>query len=111
MAKADANLKFDDVKGTATVALSLSGTTEFEHELLAQFFKGRQVSLVPFNNGDQLESRFVIEDKQAFGLAWRAVQNRIRVRDGRPTLEQEEAFAESQKAQPVKEPDAKAANK
>ena len=62
-----------------------------EHELLAVFFTARSVSLVPFHDGDKLESRFVLEDPNAFAKAQRACENRIRTRDGRPTVEQEEA--------------------
>jgi hypothetical protein len=87
MAQLKASIKFDAVKGTATVVLEPVGTTEMEHELLALLFAGRSVSLVPFNNGDLLESRFVIEDKSAFPKAQRACENRIRVREGRPAVE------------------------
>ncbi len=91
MAQIKANVSFDAAKGTATVALELVGTSEMEHELLAQFFQSRSVSLTPFHQGDALESRFVIEDPSAFAKAQRSCENRIRVRDGRPTVEQEEA--------------------
>jgi len=76
---------------SATVTLELVGLTEMEHELLVQFFKARSVSLVPFNVGDKLETRFVIADDGAFARAQRATENRIRTRNGQPTVEQEEA--------------------
>jgi cell division protein YceG involved in septum cleavage len=91
MAQIKANVSFDAAKGTATVTLELAGTSEMEHELLAQYFTARSVSLVPFHVGDQLESRFVIEDAGAFARAQRATENRIRLRDGRPTVEAEES--------------------
>ena len=76
-----------------------------EHELLAQFFQSRSVSLTPFHQGDALESRFVIEDPNAFAKAQRSCENSIRVRDGRPTVEQEEA-ARKAKAEAQAERDA-----
>ena len=91
MAQIKASVSFDAAKGTATVSLELAGTSEMEHELLAQFFQGRSVSLTPFHVGDALESRFVIDDPDAFPKAQRSCENRIRVRDGRPTVEQAEA--------------------
>ncbi|MGB9244880.1 MAG: hypothetical protein WCC03_16130 [Candidatus Acidiferrales bacterium] len=104
MAQVKANIKFDP-KGTATVAIDLAGESEMEHELLAVFFTARSVSLVPFHDGDKLESRFVLEDPNAFAKAQRACENRIRVRDGRPTVEQEEA-AKATRAKAVAEREA-----
>jgi hypothetical protein len=110
MAQIKASLKFDAEKGSATVVLELGGETEMEHELLAQFFTSRSVSLVPFHVGDELESRFVISQADAFGKAQRAVENRIRARDGRPSVEEEEAAkAARAKAQADREAADKAA--
>jgi len=90
MANVKANLSFDATKGTVVVTIEPIGQSEMEHELLARFFNSpRQVSLVPFTVNDRLETRFVIEDKFAFPQAQRATENRIRLRDGRPTVEQE----------------------
>jgi len=90
MAQLKASIKFDAAKGTATVSLEPIGATEMEHELLAAYFNSpRSVSLVPFNVADQLESRFIIEDKLAFPRSQRACENRIRVREGRPTVEEQ----------------------
>src|SRR5271170_4300934 len=91
MAQIKASVSFDAAKGTATVQLELAGTSEMEHELLNQFFSSRSVTLTPFHVGDSLESRFVITDPTAFAKAQRATENRIRVRNGQPTVEQEEA--------------------
>lgn len=104
MAKINASVSFDSEKGAATVRLELVGASEMEHELLAQFFSARQVALVPFNAGDSLESRFVISDPLAFPKAQRATDNRIRTRNGQPTVEQEEA-AKTAKAQQQAERD------
>jgi hypothetical protein len=113
MAQIKASLVFDAAKGSATVALELAGTTELEHELMEQFFTARSVSLVPFRNGDALESRFVVVQSDAFAKAQRAVENRIRARDGRPSLEDEEAArakaAELQASLQKREDDAHAA--
>lgn len=94
MAQVKANIKFDP-KGTATVAIDLAGESEMEHELLAVFFTARSVDLVPFHDGDKLESRFVLDDPDAFAKAQRACENRIRTRDGRPTVEQEQAIKDA----------------
>ena len=91
MAQITAKVSFDPEKDSATVTLVPIGASEMEHELLTQFFQPGSVSLVPFHEGDQLESRFVIVKSGAFKDAQRACENRIRVRDGRPTIEQEEA--------------------
>lgn len=89
MAQLNASIKFDEAKGVAVVKLEPVGATEMEHELLAAYFSvPRQISLVPFGVGDNLESRFVIEDKSAFARSQRACENRIRVREGKPTVEE-----------------------
>jgi len=97
MAKIDRffTLSFDAAKGSVTASLKLEGESEMEHELLVQFFQSRSVTLMPFHVGDSLESRFVITDPAAFANAQRATENRIRVRDGRPTVEQELALKEA----------------
>jgi hypothetical protein len=89
---------------SVTVSLDLVGTTEMEHELLMQFFTARSVSLVPFNVGDKMESRFVIVAPGSFSKAQRATENRIRVRDGRPTVEQEEQVKAAKLATKPAEP-------
>lgn len=95
MAQVKASVSFDAAKGTATVTLELAGQSEMEHELLSQFFTARAATLVPFHVGDQLESRFVLTDADAFAKAQRATENRIRLRDGRPTVEQEQAVKDA----------------
>ena len=82
------------VSESAVVTLILLGTSEMEHELLLQFFgPSRSVTLTPFHEADLLESRFVIQQDGAFAKAQRACENRIRVRDGRPTVDEDEARA------------------
>lgn len=91
MAQVNTKLTFDAEKGSVTVALDLNGSTEMEHELLTQFFTARAVSLVPMHVGEDLQSAFVIVDTNAYPKAQRACENRIRAREGRPSVEQEEA--------------------
>jgi len=101
MAQVNATVAFDpgdsEKPSSATVTLGLAGHSEMEHELLRQFFTQRGVRLVPFHDGDILQARFVITQPDAFPKAQRAVENRIRTRDGRLTVEEEQEQAEARK--------------
>ena len=101
---------FDKEKGTFAVSLDLAGHTELEHEmLLAMIGSGRTVSLSPTHDGEELSAGFSIYDPAAFDLAVHNLENRHRIADGRPTLEQEaEAAANQKKYQAQAETDAKA---
>ncbi len=82
-------ITIDREKGTATVDLALVGHSELDHELLAAFFTVRRVMLSPTHQGDVLGTQFVIEDEDAFEEALHNLENRKRVADGRPTIEEE----------------------
>ena len=89
-----ATMEFDAGLGVMVVSLDIQGDSEMEHEVLkAAFAADRSVVLVPAHqgtNGDDLYVKFWFTDTNVFPLAARALENRIRVRDGRPTVEQEE---------------------
>ena len=85
-------VSFDQPKGQVKFAFDLQGRTEIEHELLnAAIAGGRSVSIVPTHKGDELFAEFTITDPSIFTNASRGLENRKRVADGRPTVEEEEA--------------------
>lgn len=87
------NATFDAQKGTLTLDFDLVGTSELDHELLAQFFRDDLTS-----NTDNLHARLVMKDPGAFSAALRNLENRKRKADGRPTLEEEAKNATAAKA-------------
>jgi hypothetical protein len=94
MAQVEAKVTFDQKEGLVVFRLDLQGNTELEHEILAAAIgNGRSVSIVPDHAGDELFAVFGIKDESIWQKATRALENRIRVRDGRPTVEEEEAQA------------------
>lgn len=104
MARVFAHMKLDMASGRAQVNLELAASTELEHEIVAEFFgKAREVKLEPYSpqgsSPDELYASFSIMDGLAFMAAQRAVENRIRKREGRPSVEEEAAqrLAEEQK--------------
>ena len=109
--EAKATIEFDNVKGTVKFSLDLKGVTEIDHELLlATIGSGRSVSISPAHKGDDLFAEFTIFDTSIWPKAARALENRKRKADGKPTVEEEEAqnalrVAQLQKA----DADAKAA--
>ncbi len=94
MAQVEAKVTFDQAEGLVIIRMDLQGNSELEHELLvAAIGKGRSVSIVPDHAGDELFAVIGIQDDSIWPKATRAYENRIRVRDGRPTVEEEEAQA------------------
>lgn len=99
MAQVTAEVTFDQVAGTAVLRLDLQGNTELEHELLvAMIGDGRKVMMVPDHRGDELFAVIGIQDRDMWDEAQHTLENRYRVRDGRPTIEEEEAQAAQRKA-------------
>lgn len=79
-------------KGIAKITLEPIGHSEFEHELLAQIFGStRSVTIIPRHKGELLAAEFAIVDPKMHQRAARALENRKRKRDGRMTMEEEEA--------------------
>jgi hypothetical protein len=104
----EAKVSFDQKAGEVKFSLDLQGNTELEHELLAAAIgKGRRIVILPAHVGDELFAEFMIDDETIWPNAMRALENRIRVRDGRPTIEEEEAQAAMREAA-QKDADAKA---
>lgn len=69
---------------------------ELEHEVAVKMFTEREVKIVPDIHGEHFRSAtFTIVDADAFAAAKHDAENRKRIRDKRPTLEQE---AEAKKA-------------
>ena len=84
-------IELDQAKGTAKFSMDLKGATEFEHELLAAIIgTGRSVSIVPAHKQDELYAEFTIRDTRIWPTAMRALENRKRKADGRPSVEEEE---------------------
>lgn len=97
MSQVTATVEFDQVKGTVKFALDLQGNTELDHELLAAAIgTGRSVSIAPAHEGDELYAEFTIADKSIWANAIHNLENRRRIRDGKPTLEQEADAAAAQ---------------
>lgn len=90
-----AQANFDDKnKNKLNVSIDLQGHNEFEHEILGQFFGApRSVSLSPNFHEQVMKVEFSVEDAGAFNKAVRALENRRRKVDGKPSLEEEEAAA------------------
>lgn len=98
MAQVNVVVTMDREKGTVKFSMDLQGNTELEHEILAAAIAdGRKVSIMPMHAGDELFAEFTVVDPNIWPAAERALENRIRVRDGRPTLDEEEAQAEARK--------------
>ena len=92
MAQVTVTVGFDQTKGTVKFSLDLQGETQLEHELLvATIGSGRSVSISPAHAGDELFAEFTIEDPSIWPKAIRQLENRTRVANGRPTIEEEEA--------------------
>lgn len=99
MSHVTADVEFDQAKGTVKFSLDLQGTTELDHELLAAAIgSGRSVSVVPAHEKDELFAEFTITDASIWPKAIRALQNRRRVADGLPTIEEEEKLAADRKS-------------
>lgn len=99
MAQATVKVTFDQKAGEVTFSLDLQGNSELEHELLvAAIGNGRRVTIMPNHVGDELFADFIIEDESIWPAAMHALENRIRVRDGRPTIEEEQDQAEQKQA-------------
>lgn len=91
MNQVSATVTLDQEKGTVTFSMDLQGDSELDHEILAATIgAGRSVSIQPAHHGNELFAEFVIADLSIWPKASRALENRIRVRDGRPTLDEEE---------------------
>lgn len=94
MSNITVKVEFDQKAGTVKFSLDLQGTTELDHELLAATIAtGRAVKLVPAHMGNELFAEFTIADLSIWPRAARAMENRKRVADGLPTIEEEEAQA------------------
>jgi hypothetical protein len=91
MPQVTATVEFDQLNGSVKFSLDLQGATELEHELLAAAIgTGRSVSLIPAHKQDELFVEFTIRDVRIWPTALRALENRHRKADGRPSLQQEE---------------------
>jgi hypothetical protein len=94
-----ATIAFDQEAGTVKFSLDLQGETELEHELLAATIgSGRGVSIVPAHRQNELFAEFIIVDKSIWPKAIRGLENRRRVANGQPTVEDEEAQARKREA-------------
>lgn len=92
MNQVTATVTLDQVKGTVKFSFDLQGATELDHELLAATISsGRSVSLMPTHVGNELFAEFTIKDSSIWPTAARAMENRKRVANGQPTIEEEEA--------------------
>jgi hypothetical protein len=99
MSQVTATVAFDQEKGTVTFSMDLQGNTELDHELLAAAIgTGRSVSIVPRHHADELFAEFTIADSKLWATALHNLENRYRVRDGKPTLEEEAKLAADRKA-------------
>ena len=99
MAQVETKVAFDQATGEVKFSMDLQGNTELEHELLAAAIgDGRKLVILPAHSGNELYAEFVIHDETIWPKAVRAMENRIRVRDGRPTLDEEEAQAAMREA-------------
>ena len=105
-------IELDQAKGTVKFSLDLQGATEFEHELLAAVIgTGRSVSIVPAHRGEELFAEFTIRDPKIWPTAIRALENRKRKADGRPSVEEEEQkIADAEAAQEQAEDKSQAAS-
>lgn len=91
-----ANTPDKTVPDTLTLVLDPIGSTAVEHELLRQFFTKRSVTIIPLPTpADDLSFSFSIEQPDAMRTAQRAAENRLRLAEGRPTVEVEEAQAKA----------------
>lgn len=98
MNQVSATVAFDQEKGTVTFSMDLQGNTELDHEILvAAIAGGRKVIILPTHKGDELFAEFTIEDEDIWPDALHNLENRHRVRDGRPTLEEEAAAIAARK--------------
>lgn len=99
MSTVTATVEFNQEKGTVKFVLDLQGTTELDHELLAAAIgTGRSVEIAPAHNGNELFAEFTVIDPNLWPKAIRALENRKRVSEGRPTIEEEEAQVAMRKA-------------
>jgi len=105
-------IELDQAKGTAKFSMDLKGATEFEHELLAAIIgNGRSVSIVSAHKQDELYAEFTIRDPNIWPTAIRALENRKRKADGRPSVEEEEKrIADAEAAQEQAEDKSQAAS-
>lgn len=86
---------FDAASGTFRFDMDFQGGTEMEHEILAALFASpRTVRIMPTHKRDELFATFSIVDGAVFARATRAHENRIRERDGRLSVEEEQAAIE-----------------
>src|SRR5258708_36780046 len=98
MSTVTATVSFDQASGTVKFSLDLQGATELDHELLAATISsGRSVSIVPAHKGEELFAEFIIKDTSIWPKAARALENRKRIANGQPTIEQEESQAVARK--------------
>lgn len=113
MSQVQTVVTFDAEKGTVKFSLDLQGNSELEHELLAAAIgTGRSVSMTPAHAADELFAEFTIADPSIWPTAVHNLENRHRIADGRPTLEEEAAKVEAaKKAQAEAEAAAAAAAK
>lgn len=99
MSQVTATVEFDQQKGTVKFSMDLQGNSEIDHELLiAAIGTGRSVSLTPAHSGNELFAEFTIADKSIWPKAIRALENKKRVADGKPTVEEEQAQIAKAKA-------------
>jgi len=99
MSQVTVAVDFNAETGTVKFSLDLQGNTELEHELLAAAIgTGRTVSLTPAHKANELFAEFTIADKSIWPRALRGFENRRRIADGQPTVEEEEAQAERRAA-------------
>jgi hypothetical protein len=98
MNQVTATVEFDQEKGIVKFSMDLQGNTELDHELLAAAIgDGRKVFIRPAHKGEELFAEFVIDDEYIWPDALHNLENRHRVRDGKPTLEQEASMLAAQK--------------
>jgi hypothetical protein len=91
MSRITAKLNLDPLSDSATVTLEPVADTALEHELLLELFQSHAIGMVAEHKGDILSVRFTVTNTGAFLRAQRAVENRMRIRQGLKPLPQPES--------------------